>query len=179
MGSAIRELEVVTRTGHSKHEAIEPIVVFEAADNSQTQATTVHRPSSRQIADRPGNPKVMQLRPQRQMQDRKRIPCRIQGRSTDPAKSEVSIKPNRLVVLFIYIDAACVQHLDSEFRQQPPCSATSIAGMHKEHFNLEPRDAEKGNGFPISRPQTVDRLEIRKLVLDQRNEQLDIRFGQK
>lgn len=54
MSSAVGELEVVARTSNPEHDAVEPFMVFEAADNAKTKALTVHGPCARQVGDRAG-----------------------------------------------------------------------------------------------------------------------------
>jgi hypothetical protein len=60
MRATVRELEVVLRTGEAEHDAIESLVILEAADNLQTKALAVHGSGPCQIADWPCDSKVMQ-----------------------------------------------------------------------------------------------------------------------
>ena len=47
------ELKVIAGSSNAKHHAVEAFVVFESANDAQTQPTAVHVYSARKIADRP------------------------------------------------------------------------------------------------------------------------------
>jgi hypothetical protein len=53
MGAAMSELKVIAGSSNAEHHAVEAFVVFESADDTQTQPTAVHVCSARKIANWP------------------------------------------------------------------------------------------------------------------------------
>jgi hypothetical protein len=55
MRAAIRELKMVVHTFTPEHDAVEPVVILEAAENPKAEPVAIHRAAALQIADRSSN----------------------------------------------------------------------------------------------------------------------------
>lgn len=89
------------------------------------------------------------------MQDRKRIAERVPFRPANTAKTQMFIKPDSLIILFVDIDRGCAQVVSGVFDQTPARALAPPDRMHEEHFYLRFDDGHEREHLPVAATQTV------------------------
>jgi hypothetical protein len=101
----------------------------------------------------------------------------IQFGSPNHLKTQMQVKSQSLLVLFVHIDLSREKFIDCVASKPLSNAHAAPPWMNKKHFNLLSLDTDKTSHFTAGRTNASQVLNVREPILHQHPEEQDIFFG--